>query len=161
VEIYVIRHADAVALGEEGISDDAGRPLTPTGYAQTKRLADGFKKRGVVPSVIITSPLLRARQTAEGIAQQIPGPTPAVRVCEDLSPGGKRRKIARYLRELGSDVAVLVGHQPDLGELVGWLSGSKKIEIDMAKAGVALVACDENPGKGCGRLVSLVGPEYF
>ena len=161
MDIYVVRHAEAVGLGEEGITEDVSRPLTPSGYAQTKLLTDGLKKRGIQPAVILSSPLLRARQTAEGMAQQFTGQTPDVRICEDLAPGGKRRRISRFLRELGTEVAVLVGHQPDLGVLIGWLIGSKKVEIDLAKAGVAKIAIEDQPRKGSGRLVWLVGPEWF
>ena len=59
-----------------------------------------------------------------------------------------------------ASVAV-VGHQPDLGQLAGWLIGARKAQIDLAKAGVAHIAFDPEPRKGAGTLVWLVTPEWF
>jgi phosphohistidine phosphatase SixA len=55
----------------------------------------------------------------------------------------------------------LVGHQPDLGFYAGWLIGSKSAQVDLAKAGVARITCDDKPGKGRGMLIWLVTPEWF
>jgi len=161
MELYLIRHADAVTLGEGGIIEDAARPLTPKGEAQARFLGDGLARWGIRLEVLLTSPLVRARQTADGIAQHLTRPAPEVRLCEDLAPGGKRRRLARGLKDIGKKAIGVVGHQPDLGEFAAWLIGSKKAQIDFAKAGVANIVCDEEPGKGEGRLVWLAGPEWF
>jgi phosphohistidine phosphatase len=161
VEIYLIRHADAVPLGESGSTDDASRPLTAIGEQQAKQLAAGFQRQGVRPGIVLSSPLLRARQTAEGMVHALGEPPVEVRICEDLAPGGKRRRLGRVPKELGQDSVALVGHQPDLGTFASWLVGSKKADIEIAKAGVACIHCEEGPGRPKGSLVWLVTPQWL
>jgi phosphohistidine phosphatase len=161
MELYLIRHADAVALGEQGINEDADRPLSDEGESQTRALARALTGRGVHLDAVVSSPLLRARETAEGLRQVWPSPLPETSLTDELAPGGKRRKLVKLLRDLGVDSVALVGHQPELGQLVGWLIGSKKAQIDMAKAGVAHIACPDGPGKGKGVLLTLITPVWF
>jgi phosphohistidine phosphatase len=159
VDLYLIRHADAKALGENGITNDDERPLTDEGEAQTRRLGTGFHARGLRLGALLSSPLLRAKQTAEGILKHWPEFAPTVQVCEELTPNEKAKKLARFLRALGTSSVGLVGHMPDLGEFMGWLIGSRKANIAFAKAGVALVQC-EDVRKGKGRLEWLLTPEW-
>jgi phosphohistidine phosphatase len=160
VDLFLIRHAQAASLMEAGVIEDANRPLTEAGKIQAKELATCFQRRKIQPSVLVTSPLLRARETAEHIVKDWHG-APDIRICEELAPGGKRRRLARFLRDLGAECAALVGHQPDLGEFAGWLIGSKKVQIDIPKAGVAFIRCEDLPAKGEGTLEWLIGPEWF
>jgi phosphohistidine phosphatase len=161
VDLYLIRHADAVPLGEGGDSTDANRPLTPTGENQAKNLASTLQSKAIPLGVLLTSPLVRARQTAEGVAHAWSTSAPEIRDCEDLAPGGKRRRLSRLLKGLNVDHVGLVGHEPDLGLLAAWLIGSKKAQVCLAKAGVARISCDGPPGKGKGSLVWMVTPEWF
>lgn len=161
MKIYLVRHAEAQSLGHAGIEDDFERPLTDAGHAQARAVAAGLSRLGVRPSLLMTSPLLRARQTAEAMRGEWLSQAPAVRVCEALAPGGKRKELARSLRGLDPEAGVaLVGHQPDLGQLAGWLIGSRKARIDFRKAGVAFIACDAEAKKGSGTLVWLATPEW-
>jgi len=161
VDLYLIRHAEAVRLGEAGITDDENRPLTAKGEADAKTVAAGLHRRGITLGAIVSSPLLRARQTADGILRNLPEPLPQMNVCEDLAPGGKFRKLSSFVSDLVADKVAVVGHQPDLGEFAAWLIGSKKAHIEIAKDGVACILCDPKPGKGKGMLVWLVTPEWF
>lgn len=156
----MIRHADAAPLGEGGVTQDEARPLTTKGEDQARTLASGLRARGVHLDMILASPLLRARQTAECMLQEWSNPAPELRICEALAPDGKRRKLSRFLRETGVDKVGLVGHQPDLGNYAAWLIGSKKAQLDLAKAGVAYITCPREPGKGEGTLIWLVTPEW-
>jgi phosphohistidine phosphatase len=160
VDLYLIRHADAEPLGA-GITSDENRPLTPKGEEQARRLASGFRAKGIRLDMVLTSPLLRARQTAERMLQEWQNPAPELRVCRELGPGGKRRKLSRVLSELGAERVALVGHQPDLGDYAAWLVGSKKAQLDLAKAGIAYVSCEKEPDKAQGTLVFLVTPEWL
>jgi phosphohistidine phosphatase len=160
MDIYLIRHADAVPLGEQGIKKDADRPLTERGKAQSKVLAVGLQRRGIRPGLLLTSPLLRAKQTADELLRHW-DPKPELRICEELLPGCKRAKLARYLEEWHGDSVALVGHQPDLGEFAAWLIGGKKANIDFAKAGAAHIVCEKDPDKGTGSLLWLVTPDWF
>jgi len=161
VDLFLIRHADAVPLGEGGITADESRPLTKKGEEQASRLASGFRAKGIHLNVVLTSPLLRARQTAERMLQEWPKPAPDLRICQELAPGSKRRKLSRFLTELGFDRVALVGHQPDLGQYAAWLIGSRKAQLDLAKASVAHVICEKEPEKGAGSLRLLVTPEWL
>lgn len=161
MELYLIRHAEAAPLGTGGVTQDEDRPLTARGQEQAQGLAAGLRKHGVRLGVVLTSPLLRARQTAEGILQHWPDPAPELRVCDALVPDVRPRKLSRAIAALGADVVALVGHQPDLGLYAAWLLGSRKIRIDLPKAGIACFHCPEGPGKGDGQLEWLVPPELF
>src|SRR5262245_34123545 len=128
MKIYIIRHADAFPLGPE-YPDDHDRALTPDGFQQAKRLATSLRRHQAGLQVVLTSPLLRARQTAEEMRRHGAQPAPELRVCEELAPSFKRRSLARFLYQLGVGNVALVGHQPDLGEFSAWLIGGKKARI--------------------------------
>src|SRR5437868_3610663 len=160
MDLYLIRHGEAQPLGEGGIQDDAERPLTALGHAQCPPLAAALQRLGVHLDKVVTSPLLRARQTAEGLLRYWTGPVPDLLVCDDVGPGGKRRKLTRFLRDLEVSAAAVVGHMPDLGEYAGYLIGSRKAQVDLAKGGVARITFEGGaPGKGDGTLVWLISPE--
>jgi phosphohistidine phosphatase len=164
MELYLIRHADAVPLGKEGISDDADRPLSDRGRAQCPVLAAALHRAGVHLDAVLTSPLLRARQTAEGLLENWPGETPALYPCNALAPGGKRRKLMRSLLGNGGGevgAVALVGHMPDLAEFAGWLIGERKIGLSLAKTGCAHIRFDAEPDKGEGTLAWLVTPAWY
>jgi phosphohistidine phosphatase len=161
VDLYLIRHAEAAPLGEEGVTNDESRPLTGKGEEQARQLALGFRARGIHLGLVLTSPLLRARQTAERMLEEWSNPAPELRVCRELTPGSKRRKLSRVLMQLGSAPLAVVGHEPDLSQYAAWLIGSKKAQLDLAKAGVAYVSCDQKLNKGSGRLIWLVPPEWL
>src|SRR5205085_9875857 len=87
VDIYLIRHARAVALGEQGIETDEDRPLTEDGVIQARQLADTLQKHGVELDAILTTPLLRARRTAEILLENWHGqPAPELIVESRLTP---------------------------------------------------------------------------
>jgi phosphohistidine phosphatase len=161
MDLYLIRHADALPLGLQGITEDEARPLSDEGRAQARALGEALSGKGVRLDKIVTSPLVRARQTTDALLAGWSGTAPELVVCEEVAPGGRRRKLARFLRQLGGNAVDVVGHQPDLGRLAGWLIGSKKAQLNFAKAGVAHIACDDGPGKGAGNLVCLVTPEWL
>lgn len=158
MHLYVIRHADAIPLGEHGITEDAARPLTPAGLAQTRTLALALQKVGVKLDRVLTSPLVRARETAEGMRQHWGDGAPKVVECDLLAPGMKKRELLERLREQHVDSLGIVGHNPDLSELVGWFLGEKHAGVNLEKAGLACIEFDSVPGKGSGHLAWLVTP---
>ncbi|MFL5242503.1 MAG: phosphohistidine phosphatase SixA [Gemmataceae bacterium] len=161
MDLYLIRHADAKPLGEDNVHEDANRALTETGHAQAKAVGAAFQRLGKRINAVVTSPLLRARQTAEGVIGELDKPAPELLTSQDLGPGGKRRKLSRFLRNQGSEVIALVGHQPDLNHYAAWLIGSKKAQIDLEKAGVAYIHCPDGPRKKGGILTWLVTPHWM
>ncbi|MBI3411028.1 MAG: phosphohistidine phosphatase SixA [Planctomycetes bacterium] len=161
MDLYLIRHADALALGERGITEDDDRPLSEAGEIQAQHVSKTLQKKGVSLDKLVTSPLLRARQTAEWIVKAWNGKAPETVICDELAPGGGARKLARFLRNQGGEHVGLLGHIPHLAEWAGWLIGSKKAQIDFAKAGFAHITCGDGPRKGRGVLQWLVTPEWF
>lgn len=160
MDLYLIRHAEAVSRDDENFQDDE-RPLTDDGKAQCKALAQALVARNVSFDAVIASPLVRARQTAEELLQNLPGPLAELQFCHHLAPGGKPRKLTRFLLGVTGESVALIGHEPDLSEFLGRLIGSRKINIELAKAGVALIRCDGVPDKDHGTLQWLLTPDWF
>lgn len=160
MHVYVIRHADAVPLGTQGIHEDEERPLTEAGQAQCKAVARAFRQMGIKLDRLLTSPLVRAKQTAEALHDEWGPGAPAILECEPLAPGGKKRRLLERLREQHVESVGLVGHNPDLSELVGWFLGKKRAGINLEKGGVACIEFDGGAGKNSGVLAWLVTPAW-
>jgi phosphohistidine phosphatase len=161
MDLYLIRHAEAEPVGISGIEADADRPLTEAGHGQCAVLAVALLRHKVRLERVLTSPLLRARETAEGLLTHWTAPLPEMQVCDQLAPGGRRRKLTKMLSNLGLDAVAVVGHMPDLALYAAWLIGSKRAQIDLAKAGVACVHFEDQPAKAAGSLAWLVTPDWY
>jgi phosphohistidine phosphatase len=135
VELYIVRHAIAAERGAEW-PDDGKRPLTERGIERFREVVDGLVWLGVDVDAVFTSPLVRAKQTADHLASGLPSKPPII-VVGALAPGHVPAEIMEAVAHEGRGrkrVAV-VGHEPDLGELAGWLAGSRRA-IPMKKGGV-------------------------
>jgi phosphohistidine phosphatase len=110
---------------------------------------------------IVTSPLLRARQTAEALRTELEPEAPAVTVSEELGPGRKRQQLARSLRQLGGNCVGVVGHEPDLGIFLAWLIGGKKAQVKLDKGGAADLSFPEELRKGLGVLAWLLPSDWI
>jgi phosphohistidine phosphatase len=159
MKLYLVRHADAVPLGEQGITADGDRPLSERGLQDARRLGLALKKLGVAGVKILASPLRRAMQTAEELARALQGAGVEIMPCEELEPGGSPKKLAKYLRRSISGDVILVGHEPDISRHTGRLLGAKKARVEFAKGAVACIVCDRPPRKGAGALRWLLTPE--
>jgi phosphohistidine phosphatase len=161
MELYVIRHADAVNIGERNITADADRSLSDRGENQARAVGAALVAKGIRPAILVTSPLVRARQTADGIVSQFHDNPPALQQAGEVAPGFRRKDLAKYLRGLNAESIAVVGHEPDLSRWIAWVIGSKKAQIDFAKAGVALIHCPDDVRKGSGSLVWLLTPDWL
>jgi phosphohistidine phosphatase len=161
VNLYVIRHAHALPVHPPEIATDEDRPLSETGRAQVAALAAALRCAGVSIELLLSSPWKRALETAEDLGRHL-GIAPAhLETTVHLQGGGSPKKLAKALRGIAADSVAIVGHEPDLGQFLAWLVGSKRAQIELAKASVAHVICDEPPRKGAGRLQWLVTPAWF
>ena len=141
--IYFLRHADAVPDGQ--------RPLSDAGCKQMKKVAAFIQQSGIQVDGLLTSPLLRASQTAEMVSGVL-GLEPCIN--ERLNSGAGLSGLRELLRNCRSDSAVmLVGHEPDFSEIIGELIGGGQVEVK--KAALALVECGEVT-EGAGILKWLV-----
>lgn len=141
VELYIVRHAIAAERGPEW-PDDSKRPLTERGVERFREIVDGLVWLDAQIEVVLTSPLVRARQTAEYVASGLPS-KPPLAVVDALAPGHVAAEIMEQVaREArGHKRVAAVGHEPDLGELVAWLLGSRRA-IPMKKGGVCRIDLD-------------------
>lgn len=160
MDLYLIRHADAVSRSDPNFTEE-DRPLTDKGRDQARALAEALQAHNVQFSAVVSSPLVRARQTAEQMLQHMPGPLAELQFSDHLAPRGKFKKLRRYLLGLGADSVALIGHEPDLSALAARFMGSRKAQLELAKAGVAKLRCDGLPDKGCAALVWLLTTEWM
>jgi phosphohistidine phosphatase len=159
MDLYLIRHAEAVSREDPNYIDDE-RPLTDEGREQARALAKALIARNVRFDAVIASPLLRTRQTAEEMLQNMPGPMGELEFCKHLAPGGKKKKLTRFLMGQSGESIALIGHEPDLSEYLARSVGNGKAQIELAKGGAALIRCDGVADKGHGTLVWLITPEW-
>lgn len=160
MDLYLIRHAEAVPLGVNGIARDEDRPLTDKGRQQCRTVALALRQLDVRLEKLLTSPLVRARQTSDELLTHWNGRLIELGVCDELAPGKKKRKLLREVLSLGGKTMGLVGHNPDLSELAAWLIGEREAGIDLEKAGVACISFKGPPAKAAGTLVWLVNPAW-
>lgn len=119
MRLYLIRHAEAIERSDA--MADEYRYLTPMGRTVFRGIARRVREAGIAPAVIFTSPLLRAVQTAEILAERLEHEGPVV-AAKQLSPGFDDRALHALLADAGNLVeAAFVGHEPDLGALAATL----------------------------------------
>ena len=128
MRLFLVRHAEA-APGEP----DALRELTPAGPDQARALAMGLAANGIRPAVILTSPLVRAQQTAEAVGLAVGVP---VEIDERLGPGATVESLKEAVEGRGETV-LAVGHQPDLPRIAAQLTGGPP--PDFPPAGIVAV----------------------
>lgn len=153
MNIYFVRHGDAES--KKPGQTDAERELTAVGVQQAQDLAKWMQKHGIQAAAVITSPLIRARQTAQPIADAL-----GVPLQEDEHLGGgllTMGALERIIKDAGdAESIMLVGHEPDLSGIIRELTGG---EVEMKKAGAALVQCDGGRLAKC-KLVWLIPPAF-
>jgi phosphohistidine phosphatase len=128
VRLYLVRHAQA-APGEP---DDL-RPLTAAGRAAARDLGDRLAGGGARPAVVLSSPLLRARETAAELSRALACETEP---DERLAPGATADTVRAAVAGRGDEI-VVVGHQPDCGRIAAALGGTG--EPAFPPAGVAVL----------------------
>ncbi len=157
MKLLLVRHAKAEDReGFDGPDDE--RPLTANGRQKFRAAAKGLRKLAPDISLLATSPLLRARQTAEVLARVF-----AARgiVEQDLlAPGSSRKALLGWLAEQADDdVVALIGHEPDLSELATYLlARNPRPLLEFRKGAAALVRFDGPPVAGQGVLEWLLPP---
>jgi phosphohistidine phosphatase len=158
MRLLLIRHGIAVERGTPGVPDDA-RELTKRGIRRFQEVARGLATVLRRPDAILTSPLVRARQTAE-IAAEAWGKVKPVDV--PALAGGSFEQVAEVLGQYAVDSSVaLVGHEPDLSSHLAKLLGtSHAARLTFRKGGAALVEVPGDPGGG-GALIWYLSPRLL
>jgi phosphohistidine phosphatase len=158
MQVLIIRHAIAVPRGTPDIPDDE-RPLTRAGEKRFRQAARGLARVADRPDALLTSPLPRAARTAELAAKAwgkiSPTDTPAL-------AGGEVAEVFKAIEDHGAEATVaVVGHEPQVSELLGRLIGADKSDrLTFRKGGAALVEADGPLAEG-GRLVWYLTPRLL
>lgn len=154
LRLHLLRHADA---GDPmaWTSDDALRPLSAKGRRQAERLARHLVAIGFETDAMISSPKVRARETAEIVADAL---EVAVRLEERLAGGFDISTIEAILHDAGRPQRpVLVGHDPDFSDVAGELAGSPGLALK--KGALVRIDVDAEIAPGSGRLRWLLPPD--
>jgi phosphohistidine phosphatase len=161
-DLYLMRHGLAVQRGSVRFSDDAQRPLEPEGKEKMGEIAEGLKRMGVEVDWIVTSPLVRAVETAGIIAESLAS-SASTDVCEALRPGGSIEEVIAFLAKRPNRTKVLVvGHEPDLSELAARLMGAgSHANLAFKKGGCCMISFDEFPPRTPGQLVWWLTPRLL
>lgn len=157
--LYLVRHAIAAERGDDWPDDDK-RPLTERGIARFKEVVAGLESLGVELDEVFTSPLVRAKQTADLLAAGVKS-KPPVRILEALSPGhGPPAVLAQLAKVAKRRRIALVGHEPGLGELAAHLIGAGRA-LPFKKGGICHIEVESLTSRRAGALTWFVTPRML
>jgi phosphohistidine phosphatase len=162
MRIFLFRHGPAGSRDPARWPDDVQRPLSSSGEGRTDRAARGLARVAGKGTLVFSSPLVRAHQTAKLLRAALELEAP-IETLDALAPGGSYREVVQRLAQCKHDDAVfLVGHEPDLGKLAGVLVfGAPASSLPLKKAGVAEVIFDDAVRPGAGRLHLFLSPRVL
>lgn len=161
MNLYILRHAKA---GERSarFPDDSKRPLTPDGEKEMFRVAKGMRKMELSFGLILSSPFVRAKRTAEIVAEVFK--SNKLRLSKNLASGADARDL---IHELNDDYhsfknILLVGHEPYLSKLISRLSASdERLSLHFKKAGLCKLTVGELRFGRCATLEWLLTPKQL
>ena len=162
MELYILRHGEAGKRMTSG-SKDSERPLTVAGLDEVEEVASALAELDVIFDFVATSPLKRARQTADAVAKVLKVKKGSVEEWDELKPEGKRQELYRKLSQFKPESSVLVvGHEPYLSTMVSEIAfGSGAGGIVLKKAGLAKLTVTSFQPKLKGELRWLLTPKHL
>src|SRR5262245_58672519 len=134
-EIYILRHGIAVERGAGGYTNDSERPLTAEGRKKMQRIAKTLCNLDLSFDLILSSPYVRARQTAEIVAQILKGEE-RLKLSDHVAADGDAEDLIAEVRKAHHSPAsvLLVGHEPYLSELISvLLTGQPDLVLTLKK----------------------------
>lgn len=139
MQLYIVRHGLAIDREDPKSPSDPERYLTPEGLKKTREVARGFASLKIAPNVFLSSPYVRALQTAEIFAETMKFSKSKIKQTDLLLPGAEP---AAFFRELlrtsrSEESAICFGHAPHLDELIAFALGAEKDLTQLKKAGAA------------------------
>lgn len=158
----MLRHAIALSAGEAGVSQDAERPLSSEGKEKMKRIAAAMNDIGVEVDLVLSSPYVRARDTAL-MAHDGLGLKGCLEFSNALASGQDTKVVMTELKERfkKKQRIMVVGHEPDLSLLIGKLTSLGKLRVEMKKAGLAKIEITETHPELRGTLEFLLTPKVM
>jgi phosphohistidine phosphatase len=164
MELYVIRHAIAEPLGTGHEFSDEKRSLTEEGRSRMREVVKGLKKLGVQLDLILTSPLVRAVETAEILAGTLGMNKKEIHQTPALAPGAVVEQLFTEIKnKAGAESIAVVGHQPDLGHLISRIvqSDGCLLSIQLKKGGICCVNVRETVPTFRGDLMWFLTPKQL
>ena len=161
MNLYLLRHGIAVEPNASG--KDAERPLTPRGRQRLSQIARATGALKISFDLILSSPYVRAQQTAEIVARSLKL-RKKLELFEALTPGGNPQALIQHLNSLRPKPKniLLVGHEPYLSKLVALLTaGNTNLEIDFKKGGLCRLDIESLRCGRCATLVWLLAPRHM
>ena len=161
MELYLVRHGIAEDAAPSRGRSDADRALTAQGRRKMRAAAKGLRALKVKPARIGSSPLMRARQTAD-ILCEVLGAKRKIEECPFLAEGPETARVLHWLRERKCASAMLVGHLPYLSETASeLLIRSQSLNVRFRRASACCISFDGEPGAGRGKLEWLLQPHHL
>jgi phosphohistidine phosphatase len=163
MELYILRHAIAVQRGTAGYDQDSERPLTPKGAKKIRSIAKGMRALGIDFDLILSSPFLRAKETADIVANTFKSQK-KLRFSGTLAVGGKPAELIDELNDKHNSLesVMLVGHEPYLSELISVLiSGDSRVKMTMKKGGLCKLNAASLHFGHCATLEWLIAPRHL
>lgn len=163
MKLYILRHGDAMPHDDPRYEKDADRPLTVKGIQRTKQLAHDLRGLEVEFDAILSSPLVRARETAEIVARGL-RLNSKLELTPHLSPEGDPEKLIAQINALrpSPKSVLLVGHEPYLSSLVSVLStGGSLLLLTLKKGGLVRMEAEALAYARCAALEWLTAPRLF
>lgn len=160
MNLYILRHAVAVQRGSASYPND-DRPLTPKGIEKMKKEAECFPSLIKTIDVIYSSPLLRAKETAQIAAASLRAEKKIV-ITDALLPGADENEIFAVLNsEKGKEHVMIVGHEPHLSVTASVLIGVENSVVELKKGALCCISISGAVKKGNGQLRWLLQPKQL
>ena len=163
MKLYILRHGEAADHGDRRYASDAERPLTPKGVKRTRQLTNALRQMDITFNVILTSPLVRARQTAEIVARGLEREK-HLRLTNHLSLSGAYVDLVAQIENARpqAKAILIVGHEPHLSGLISLLcTGGSSLGLTLKKGGLCRLELESaKPGR-CASLEWLLTPRHF
>ena len=159
MEIYILRHGIAVDREARKYKDDSQRPLTKEGEEKTRQIAQAMLAMELQFDLILTSPFVRARQTAQIVAEEL---GEEITLTDFLTPGANALELIAEINDERPQRLLLVGHEPDLSRLVSVLiTGGSDANIELKKGGLCKLSSDKLTFGQCATLNWLMTPKLL
>jgi len=161
MNLYLLRHGLAVEPDERSFSKDSERPLTAKGETKLVQITSAMVALDLTFDAILSSPYIRARQTAEIVADAFRARA-KIKFTETLTPSGNPRKLIELIHHLGCQDPLLVSHEPFLSEFISFLvAGSSGFPVTMKKSGFCKLSLETLRYGPCATLEWLLTPKQL
>lgn len=158
--LYLVRHGIAIERGDPDCPPETERYLTRDGIKKTREVAKGIAALKIEPALLISSPYVRAMQTAEIFADALSHPREKIRQSPNLRPGSNPSDFLKELAHVKAHEIMAFGHAPQLDQLIATATASRGVFTALKKAGTAALDFESiAPGKAT--LLWLLPPKIL